>query len=110
VGTGWQTGNGWQGSSTPTPTGPSISPSPYSFNPVASGFAALGLFAIVPIISVAGLIVGVVLTTRSEEPVDPKVIVATIVLVMVVNIIVVVGALILNGVQNAMPSYLWGLL
>jgi hypothetical protein len=120
----WQIGPGWNGADTPTPD-PSITPSPSptptatpTSNPTNSASAtpldvvtnvfvaslgAIGMFAVVPIISVAGLILSVVLMMQSGEEIDPKIIIAGGILVIVVNIIAVVSILIINRVHTAMP-------
>ena len=62
------------------------------------------MFAVVPIISAAGLIITVTLMMQSGEEIDPKIIVAGAVLVILVNIFAIVGILIVNGVNSAMPA------
>ena len=85
---------------TPTsPTQPAIITAIY-----ASSLTGIGMFVVVPIISVSVLIISVVMMMRSGEEIDSKVIVAGIVLVIAVNIVAVVGILILNGVISAFPA------
>ena len=91
---------------------PSPSPSPTSsFNSavntaVNSGFTAMALFAIVPIISVAALIISLSLMSRDGKQVGVGEIVISIVLVIAIDIIVIVGVLILSNLQNALNTSL----
>ena len=69
-----------------------------------TSLAGLGMFAVVPIISAAAAIITIVMMMRSQEPIDPKIIAAVAILLIAVNIIVVVGVLIVNGVHSAMQT------
>src|SRR5664279_3187561 len=88
----WQFGPGWNGVDTPTPSPsatptatpiptsiPTNSPNATPLNVVTNVFmaslSALGMFAVVPIISTAGLIIGVVALFKTGEEVDPRIIV-----------------------------------
>jgi hypothetical protein len=100
----WNIGPGWNGPDIDTPTPiPSATPLNVVTNIWSTSLASLAMFAVVPIISSAALIMSIVLLFRSGEEVDPKIIVAGITLVIVVNIFAVVGILIINGVNSAMP-------
>ena len=113
----WTFGPGWNGADIPTPTPepsstptstPTSNPLPTPLNIVTNTFiaslGALGMFAVVPIISSAGLIITIVMMMRSGEEIDPKIITAGVILVIAVNIFAVVGILIINGVNTAMPA------
>lgn len=88
----------------PTPSGNIPTQLPIITAIFLATLSGLAMFAVVPIISVAGLIITVVLMTKNGEEIDPKIIVAGVVLVIAVNIFAVVGILIINGVNNAMPA------
>ena len=68
---------------------------------VSTAYSAFALFAIVPLISAAILIVTIVFALRSGQQVDPQLIVAAVALVVVVDIIIVVAVLVVNGIESA---------
>ena len=88
----------------PNPTGPIQTPLNVIDNIFFASLSGIAMFAVVPIISVAGLIISIVLMTKDGNEVDPKIIVAGVILVIAVNIIAIVGILIINGVHLAMPT------
>ena len=74
---------------------------------------AFGLIAVIPIVSVAILVVAFLIRKPDEDDLghDLSMIGATIVTVIIVDVLIVVASLIISGLQNSFPnihlSYLW---
>ena len=113
IGSGWQSGNGWNGVDTPTPS-PSATGNPTAtpdnsatghVNYIAGmSFSAFGLIAIVPIISAVGVVVALVMKKPGEDgdmEHDPALVIVAIVTIVAVDVIIIVAVLIVSGIQNA---------
>jgi hypothetical protein len=93
VGDGWDIGDGWDGMTptpSPTPTSQASQSAATTFN---AAYGAISLIGVAFVVSAAALIITAI---RSSEAVDPKIVLAGIVLIIVGVLLLIVAALIIG--------------